>query len=109
MLRRTASVPASGSMSFHCSASASDWRRPRASATVQRAELRTRAAASRTARASSRAAPGGRAAGLLEVERGGDVAGPLRGWVDQAGDIARNVTALDGDGEGAGQDPVVAQ
>ena len=41
-------------MSFHCSASASDWRRPRARATVQRAELRTVAAASRTARASSR-------------------------------------------------------
>jgi hypothetical protein len=54
MLRRTVSVPASRSMSFHCSARASDWRSPSARATVQRAELRTPAAASRTARASPR-------------------------------------------------------
>jgi hypothetical protein len=48
-------------------------------------------------------------AGLLEVEGGGDVPGPLRRRIDQGGDVVRHVTALDGDGEGAGKDPVVAE
>ena len=97
MLRRTVSVLSSRSMSFHCSASASDWRRPRARATVHRASLRVPRAASRTAR------------GLVEVERGREVAAALRGRVDERGDVAGDVPALHRDRQGAGQDPVVAQ
>nr|WP_218122273.1 hypothetical protein [Blastococcus aurantiacus] len=48
-------------------------------------------------------------AGLTEVECGGEVAGALGGRVDEGGDVARDVSALDGDGEGPGQDAVVAQ
>nr|WP_083606480.1 hypothetical protein [Geodermatophilus obscurus] len=48
-------------------------------------------------------------AGLAEVEGGGDVAGALGGWVDEGGDVARDVPALDGDGQRPGQNAVVAQ
>ncbi|WP_245177477.1 hypothetical protein [Geodermatophilus sp. DF01-2] len=47
--------------------------------------------------------------GLAEVEGGGDVAGALGGRVDEGGDVARDVAALDGDGERPGQDAVVPQ
>jgi hypothetical protein len=42
-------------------------------------------------------------AGLAEIECGGDVAGALGGWVDEGGDVAGDVSALDGDGERPGQ------
>nr|WP_241037152.1 hypothetical protein [Blastococcus litoris] len=48
-------------------------------------------------------------AGLAEVEGGGDVARALCGRVDEGGDVAWNVPALDGDGERPGQDAVMAQ
>nr|WP_246078580.1 hypothetical protein [Modestobacter excelsi] len=48
-------------------------------------------------------------AGLAEVECGGDVAVALGGRVDEGGDVAGDVAALDGDGEGPGQDAVVPQ
>ncbi|WNV76698.1 hypothetical protein RTG05_05340 [Geodermatophilus sp. DSM 44513] len=48
-------------------------------------------------------------AGLFEVEGGGDVARALGGRVDERGDVAGNVPALDGDGQRPGQDAVVAQ
>nr|WP_244522719.1 hypothetical protein [Geodermatophilus africanus] len=48
-------------------------------------------------------------AGLLQVEGGGEVARALRRWVDERGDVAGDVAALDRDGEGPGQDPVVAE
>jgi hypothetical protein len=47
--------------------------------------------------------------GLLEVESGGDVAGSLRGRVDERGDGARDVAALDRNREGPGQDAVVPE
>ncbi|WP_347059719.1 hypothetical protein ABC795_04545 [Blastococcus sp. HT6-30] len=47
--------------------------------------------------------------GLAEVEGGGDVALLLGGRIDQAGHVAGNVPALDGDGERSGQDAVMAQ
>ncbi|MDT0278163.1 hypothetical protein RM425_19855 [Blastococcus sp. DSM 46792] len=47
--------------------------------------------------------------GLAEVEGGGDVAGALGRRVDERGDVARDVAALDGDGEGTGQDAVVPE
>lgn len=37
-------------------------------------------------------------AGLRQVEGGGDVARALRRWVDERGDVAGDVAALDGDG-----------
>nr|WP_236835557.1 hypothetical protein [Blastococcus sp. KM273129] len=48
-------------------------------------------------------------AGLAEVEGGGQVALPLGRWVDEGGDVAGNVSALDGDGERPRQDAVMAQ
>jgi hypothetical protein len=72
MLRRTVRVLLGRSTSFHCSARASDYRRPSARATVQRAEFLTRAAASRTAC-------------LIEVESGGDVAGFCAGGSTRPG------------------------
>nr|WP_236828249.1 MULTISPECIES: hypothetical protein [unclassified Blastococcus] len=47
-------------------------------------------------------------AGLAEVEGCGDVALLLGGRVDERGDVAGDVSALDGHGEGPGQDAVVA-
>ncbi len=84
-------------MSFHCSASASDWRRPSASATVQRAALRWLLRGVQD---------GGR---LFERERGGDLARPLRRRVDQRGDVAVDALALHRDLERAGDDPVHPQ
>ncbi len=48
-------------------------------------------------------------AGLVEVQGGGEVALPLGGRVDQGGDVARDMAALDGDREGPGQDAVVPE
>ncbi|WP_245160488.1 hypothetical protein [Blastococcus sp. CT_GayMR20] len=46
---------------------------------------------------------------LAEVEGGGDLARALGGRVDEGGDVAGDMPALDGDGEGPGQDAVMAQ
>nr|WP_245753770.1 hypothetical protein [Geodermatophilus ruber] len=48
-------------------------------------------------------------AGFAEVQGGGQVARLLRGRVDQGGDVAGDVAALDGDGQGPGQDPVMPE
>nr|WP_231839551.1 hypothetical protein [Blastococcus saxobsidens] len=48
-------------------------------------------------------------AGLAEVERGGDVARALGGWIDEPGHVAGDVAPLHGNGERSGQDAVVAQ
>jgi hypothetical protein len=46
---------------------------------------------------------------LVEVQGGGEAALLLRWWVDERGDIARDVAALDRDGQGPGQDAVVPE
>ncbi len=87
---RTVRVPATRSMSFHCSASASDCRRPRPGRPSSGPSCGGACAASRTARASSgvRAVAGCWAA----AER----------RVDEGGDVARDVAALHGDVRGRG-------
>jgi hypothetical protein len=72
-------------MSFHCSASASDCRSPRARATVHRASLRRPRAVSRTAVASS------------SVRAVATSLAALRGRVDEGGDVAVDALALHGD------------
>ena len=84
-------------MSFHCSASASDWRRPSASATVQRAELR-------------RPFGGGEhALALLDVERLRRLRPLLPRRLDERRDVAGDPLALHRDLQRAVQHAVHPQ